>query len=167
MTHAELVERAAKWLRNSRNCGVVLTEFHSYAGEIPDAIGFQSSPHKSVLIECKTSVSDFYADAKKPGRRTSHGIGRRRYYLAPLGVLTAELVRKHRPRWGLLEATARNIRATLDAEPFGLETSWRELPLLYAYARRIAQYGFTLDEVQRLVWDEADRRAAAARAGVV
>jgi hypothetical protein len=152
MTHAELVQRAVRWLRNTRRCGVVFAEFRSSSMEIPDAIGWHNGGRVSYLVECKTSVSDFYADKLKPGRTglmAKAGVGRYRYYMAPPGVLSAELVRKHRPRWGLLEAGPRSVRVLLKAESFCLETAWRELPLLYAYARRIDQYGLTLDEAQR------------------
>jgi hypothetical protein len=156
MTHDELVARAARWLKNTVKCGVVLTEFATHADEVPDAIGWlihSGRPH-SYLIECKTSRSDFYADRRKPGRtpRNGHrGIGRWRYYMAPPGVLTAELVRKHRPKWGLLEVGKRSVRVRLQAESFALETAWRELPLLYSYARRIHQYGLSLDDAQKAV----------------
>lgn len=152
MTHADLVERAVRWLRNTKRCGVVLSEFVSSSLEVPDAIGWPTGGLFSYLIECKTSCSDFYKDGRKPFRRNQYaGVGRFRFYLAPPGVLTPELVRKHRSRWGLLEATPRTIRVRLAAEQFALATAWRELPLLYSYCRRISQYGLTLDEAQRAV----------------
>jgi len=160
VTHAELVKRAARWLRNTQHCGVVLTEFHSNADEIPDAIGW-SCGRFSYLVECKTSVDDFHADRKKPGRqglRQCQGIGRFRYYLAPPGVLSVDLVRKHRPRWGLLECWPRTVRVKLKAEMFGLSTAWRELPLFYSFARRIMQYGLTIDEAQEAVRVAATER---------
>lgn len=159
MTHADLVDRAERWLRNSQRCGVVLTEFASSTPETPDAIGWQRGALLSILVECKTSRGDFYADGRKPFRRMPHaGIGRLRYYLAPPGVLTPELIRKHRPKWGLLEARPRTIKTALKAEPFALATAWRELPLLYSYARRIHQYGLPLLEAQAAVRDEAERQ---------
>lgn len=154
MTHADLVARGARWLKNTKKCGVVLTEFHSSSPEIPDAIGFQAGGQFSILIECKTSVSDFYSDVKKPGRSGAlrhHGLGRWRYYMAPPGVLTSDLVRKNRPGWGLLEVGARTVRVKLKAEQFSMSTAWRDLPVLYSYCRRIDQYGLTLDESQAAV----------------
>ena len=150
MTHSELVQRAARWLRN-QGCGVVLAEMHSYAGEIPDAIGWKAGRF-SILIECKVSRSDFYADAHKVSRRRwSGGMGHHRYYLAPAGVLTPELVRAKRPRWGLLEVHPKTVRVRLRPESNGTATAWRELPLLLSYVRRVQQYGLGLDEVQRVV----------------
>lgn len=68
MTHKELVKRAERWLRNTLHCRVVLSELVSYtqSGETPDAIGFKS--RETILVECKMSKSDFYADRKKPSR---------------------------------------------------------------------------------------------------
>jgi len=65
MSHAELVERAMNWLA-SRRCAPIFNNCASCA-EIPDAIGWSSSyKHRgSLVIECKASRSDFYADKKK------------------------------------------------------------------------------------------------------
>lgn len=137
MTHAELVVRAARWLKNTQHCGVVLTELVSYANEVPDAIGWKMSGWPcSYLVECKASLDDFYADRRKPGRtsKSGHrGVGRYRYYMVERDLLTVELVRRHRPKWGLLEVGRRTVRVKLKAEPFSLEIAWRELPLLYTY----------------------------------
>lgn len=140
MTHAELVERAVRWLRGTQQCGLVLSEF--VAGgcrEVPDAIGWKYGGRWSVLVECKTSVNDFYAEAGKPGRRSEDlygGIGRERYYMAEKGVLDAERVRKNRPGWGLLEIAGKRVRVTLKAIPFDYRCLTREVPLLYSYLRR-------------------------------
>jgi hypothetical protein len=40
-THAQLVQRAALWLRNNERCRVVLTEQTTGSGEIPDALGWK------------------------------------------------------------------------------------------------------------------------------
>ena len=113
MTHAELVERAVRWLRNTQRCGLVLSEFVSSSPEIPDAIGWKSHP-MSILVECKTSVSDFYADKKKPGRiaeTRGAGIGRLRYYMTPPGLLSVGMIERQRPGWGLVEVTGRVVAA--------------------------------------------------------
>ena len=152
MTHAQLVERAARWLKNTRRCGVVLTEFHSWSQETPDAIGWTGGCHNSILVECKTSRSDFYADKKKPGRRglrARAGMGRERYYMAPAGILTPELVEKHQPAFGLLEVVGRQVRVRRKPIPYGHESRFREMPILYSYVRRVHQYGMGLDDVQR------------------
>lgn len=66
MTHDELCERAIRWLRGTRRCNPVFSRCASCA-EIPDAIGWSSSFswEGSTVVECKTSLSDFYADQKK------------------------------------------------------------------------------------------------------
>jgi hypothetical protein len=94
MTHAELVERGAKWLRNNDHyrykSQIILTEFKSYALEIPDIIGLGHA-HTNV-IECKVSISDFKADLKKLHRENTDSLGNWRMYLCPVGVIPLELV---------------------------------------------------------------------------
>ena len=70
MNHAELVERAERWLKNTFNCGVVLAELVAYTatGETPDAIGWVWN--RAILVECKTSRQAFFADQKKREGRT-------------------------------------------------------------------------------------------------
>lgn len=98
MTHAELVQRAARWLR-SQGYKVVFTEMTTGAGERPDAIGFNSHGN-SCLIECKTSHADFIGDKEKSFRRNkTRGMGQFRYYLCRKDLIAA----KELPEgWGLL-----------------------------------------------------------------
>jgi hypothetical protein len=135
MTHADLVARAARWLANTRRCSVVATERNAWgAGEAPDAIGWTCYGH-SVLVECKTTVADFYSDQRKPGRRAgSLGMGRERFYLTPEGLLAG----KYLPDgWGLLELRGRSVRviahAAVRVDP---HATCREAPLLVAIVRR-------------------------------
>ena len=81
MTHGELVERAVYWLKNSRNCLVVLSEQGGgLTYEKPDAIGWKDG--KSILVECKASISDLRADFSKPSRKYPDlGIGSAKYYM--------------------------------------------------------------------------------------
>lgn len=149
LTHSDLVTRAERWLRSSKKCGVVLTEFASSSPETPDAIGWQYGGRWSILIECKTSLSDFYADSKKQGRSLlrSAGLGRERYYLAPAGILTPKAVRKNRPGWGLLEVRGRRVCMALQAIPFSHESRIKEAPLLYSCVWRI-QHGVGMEAVK-------------------
>lgn len=39
-SHRELVKRAGAWLRNRKNCGVVMEELATQNNETPDALGF-------------------------------------------------------------------------------------------------------------------------------
>ena len=47
MTHAQLVERAVRWLRSYR-CGVVLSEQACVSGEMPDALGWKQAGRGAV-----------------------------------------------------------------------------------------------------------------------
>ena len=135
MTHAQLVERAVRWLRAYR-CGVVLSEQACVSGEMPDAIGWKRANH-SVLVECKVTRADFLADRAKPFRlKPENGVGNERFYLTPPGLAkSAELP----PGWGLLElrrghvemvqASTRNLRTAA-----GLRY---EMNLLLASLRRV------------------------------
>ena len=66
LSHEQLCERARRWLSGTRRCDPVFSGIASCA-EIPDAIGWSSAYgwYGSTVVECKTSVSDFYADKKK------------------------------------------------------------------------------------------------------
>jgi hypothetical protein len=99
MTHAQLVEKAVRWLR-AYGCGVVLSEQACVSGEMPDAIGWKRACH-SVLVECKVSRDDFLADRDKPCRQKPEAaVGCERFYLTlPALAQTAELP----TGWGLLE----------------------------------------------------------------
>jgi hypothetical protein len=103
ITHDELVARARTFLLNDLHCGFAFCEMVAavHNGEIPDAIGFRSGGAISVLIECKTSRSDFLADGKKMCR-TEHvqGMGNVRYYMAPQGMVDAN---ECPDGWGLIE----------------------------------------------------------------
>lgn len=88
MTHAELVAKAAAWLRRN-GFPVVFSEISTGVMEIPDAIGFSSSGETAV-VECKASRADFLRDAKKYHRRERSGLGNARYYMAPEGVIRVD-----------------------------------------------------------------------------
>jgi hypothetical protein len=82
-THAELVQRAARWLTHTRKSVVVVTECSAFCANLsPDALGW-TARGTSTLIECKTSVSDFYRDRSKPSHRSGRLVGRERFYLTP------------------------------------------------------------------------------------
>lgn len=135
MTHAQLVERAVRWLRSYR-CGVVLSEQACVSGEMPDALGWKQACH-SVLVECKVTRADFLADRAKPFRvKQEKGVGSERFYLTPPGLIHCEELP---PSWGLLElrrgrvemvqASAKNLRTA---------TGFRyEMNLLLASLRRV------------------------------
>lgn len=105
MTHSQIVDKAAKWLKNHKgnihtpNCPLVVKELDTlnHSGEIPDVIGWCYC--LSVLIEVKTSYSDFLHDKNKRHKKYSIGMGQQRYFCCPFGMIkTEELPDK----WGLL-----------------------------------------------------------------
>lgn len=131
LSHAELVQRAARWLRNTKKCGVVLTERKGYS-EAPDAIGWRYGPG-SILVECKASRSDFFADRKKPFRQNPDGgMGQTRYYLTPPRLIKPEEVPEG---WGLLWAFENFVRVVREPMRTGVISDERcrwEIHLLYS-----------------------------------
>ena len=116
MSHAELVKRAVRWLRGSQRCIVAVGEFSCMTGEVPDAIGWKPSG-ASILVECKTSLSDFYADSQKAWRRhPGIGVGATRYYLTPRDLLGP--ANRIPDGWGLLEVRGKVIRKLRPATPY-------------------------------------------------
>ena len=106
MTHQDLVDLAVKWLYR-KGCGYAIGEkvAATPTGEIPDAIGFKSD--FSILIECKTSRSDFKSDFKKPFRVDADaGCGNFRFYLCKKDLIQEDEIPKN---WGLLYADKRKI----------------------------------------------------------
>jgi hypothetical protein len=135
MTHAQLVERAVRWLRTYR-CGVVLSEQACVSGEMPDAIGWKRASH-SVLVECKLTRADFLADRGKPFRQKPElGVGSERFYLTPPALVEAEelpggwgLLELRRGRVEMARGSAKNLRT-----PTGFCS---EMNLLLASLRRV------------------------------
>ena len=148
LTHAGLVERAAKWLRNTKHCGVVLTERDSYAGEIPDAIGWNNG--FAHVVECKVSRSDFLADRHKRWRREpSRGMGLYRWFFAPSGLLRAD---EMPALFGLVEVIGRSCRVAKPAEEHQQHNRNSEILLLTSELRRYQLHGITyppLPKVER------------------
>ncbi len=135
--HAQLVARAAEWLRLRYGCGIVLSEQYCATGEIPDVIGWKASC-QSVLVECKVSRADFLADANKPFRlKPDEGLGSRRIYMAPAGVIAPSELPKH---WGLLACRGREVELVVKPGRVDLRTPVgfvKEMNLLLASLRRV------------------------------
>jgi hypothetical protein len=137
MTHDELCERAARWLRGpkpkppgcwaSRICKLVLREVVSTAGEIPDAIGWWGSG-QSILVECKASRADYLRDAHKCHRARTNNMGAQRYYMTPPGLL---LLSEIADGWGLLEVHGRSIKVVKEAAFRDLDPGGYRLELLH------------------------------------
>lgn len=170
MTHADLVERAETWLRNTRRCATVLTDEHTTGpGESPDAIGWRclhngtwenwrANHRHSVLIECKVSLSDFRSDASKPWRvDPAAGMGRERLFMVPAGLLGA--TPKLPEGCGLLEVHGRRVRVRIDPIVFPAYNVAGEVGLLDAVVRRYQAQGLRYQKLSQL--NAAARRARA------
>ncbi len=136
MTHAQLVACAVRWLR-SYGCGIVLSEQACASGEMPDAIGWKGRCH-SVVVECKVSRSDFFADREKPFRRNPGlGLGCERLYLTPRGLIGDSELPEN---WGLLEYHARKVTVRVRPAHRNLRSATGlqyEMNLLLASLRRV------------------------------
>lgn len=136
-THDELVNRAVRYLKNTRRCGVVFHEFVTGASEIPDAIGWRSGGTHSILIECKASRSDWLADKKKHGRKVTQrgwaGLGYQRYYLVPPDLVTPE---EMPPYWGLLVWYPSDKVWTAKESKHKEPHLYEEIRMLYSAVRR-------------------------------
>ena len=135
--HVQMVARAVQWLRHHYGCGIILSEQYCASGEIPDVIAWKGFC-QSVLVECKVARSDFLADAVKPFRlKPEEGLGSRRFYMAPAGMIAPEELPKH---WGLLECKGREVRMTVKPGRQDLRTAaglMKEMNLLLASLRRV------------------------------
>jgi len=142
MTHAEVVQRAVRWLRGHHECRTVFAEIVTYERVNPDAIGFRkvagSSRAWSVLVEAKISRSDFRADRDKIIHRLPDSCpGQERWYLTPPGLVRAEEVP---PGWGLAECGKRSVRIVVPApkgEPV-MERAHADMGIMLAALRRHA-----------------------------
>lgn len=109
--------------------------------EIPDAIGWSSVMQwtGSTVVECKTSVADFYADKAKyfQWRHKQHGwryrgrfkdgeaqlyekvflprMGNYRYFMCEAGLIEESLVLSQAPDHGLLWCKGRTVRVIVPA----------------------------------------------------
>lgn len=124
LTHDELVVLASRWLKGTAGCSIVLSEIVAITpwGEVPDAIGWKS--HNTILVECKTSRSDFLADRSKHFRLDpTKGMGFLRYFFAPAGIINMQELPAG---WGLLELTAGKVRRVAGANPKQVSDAWGE-----------------------------------------
>lgn len=124
MRHSELVTRAVAWLK-SKGCRVVLHDpFRTPLSEQPDAIGWRDG--LSILVEAKTSLSDFRVDAGKPWRLDPlKGVGDWRFFIAPAGLLSSDMLPEG---WGLIECDEKRSRL-VHGGPRG-NVWWHNVPFL-------------------------------------
>ena len=137
MTHQQLVRLAEHWLRTRYRCGIVLSEQSCASGETPDVIGWKGTC-RSVVVECKISRADFFADQEKPFRKNPElAMGCERFYLVPQGLIAAHELPK---KWGLLEYKGREISLAVKAcrqSQRGEAGFMWEMNLLLASLRRV------------------------------
>ena len=111
----------------------MLYEFATALDENPDVIGWAAEAD-SVLIECKLTRSDFLRDAEKAVRRNPRtGMGRRRYYLCPAGVIQ---IKDLPPKWGLLWVTGKQIAVKREARGHPERNLLAEVRFLSSMLRR-------------------------------
>ncbi len=135
MTHSQLIELAARWLRKEHV--VVATEIVTRGVEQADALGWGRT---TTLIECKASRTDFLRDSRKIFRRyPDWGMGHVRYYLAPRGVIHVNDLPEH---WGLLVVgKGDRVQRVARAQPItqSIAAVRRESAVLVSCLRRIGQ----------------------------
>lgn len=141
ITHKELVDKAFQHLQFTDKHTVVFKERVGSTSENPDVIGFLHGGF-TTLIECKSSRADFLVDKKKLFRkRPETGMGHKRYFAAPMGLLdSAEMP----DGWGLLEVGEipprhqyRTIEQTKESEVFYERNVQAELSYLISSIRRL------------------------------
>lgn len=140
LDHNKLIDIGRKWLM--AKSPVVFTEIKS-CNEEPDILGLEASiKHKnkcvgygSVLIECKTSRSDFKADSKKVFRRIPDmGIGQYRFYLTKKGLITLDELPE---KWGLLETSGKTVKVIKFPERFPVFNTKNEMRIVTSALRRL------------------------------
>lgn len=157
-THEELRKKAMSWLKRSKwnhkthqseggHCSIVLSEIVSSGDEIPDAIGWRMG--HSVLVECKTSRSDFLADAKKPHRMMGTGAGEFRYFMVPKGLISENEIPLE---WGMLEVEGKSIVQTLTCKRREIDLAGHcsEKLMLLSTIRRIRTREFLMITAEHL-----------------
>jgi hypothetical protein len=129
MSHDELVEAARRWC--AKRYPVVITEMATWAQEIPDVLAFTAE--YSLLIECKASREDFFADSKKPWR-DKKGVGKYRAYFTEKGLLLPGEVPYP---WGLYELVNGKVFNTVPPEKIADHNYQGEQMILVSALRRI------------------------------
>lgn len=116
LTHDQLCESGARWLRGRGRCPIVLREFACQLAEQPDVLGLRNAGRDSLLIEAKASRPDFLADKRKPhrGDRADEALGSYRWYMCEPEVIRVEDLPE---RWGLLYVVNRCVRIVAGADP--------------------------------------------------
>lgn len=145
ITHNDLVCIGYKWLLRSTPCGVAMKDLATWSYEQADVMGFCGNGI-SILIECKTSRSDFFNDRKKVFRiYPDLGMGSQRFYLCPEG-----LIKEHElPNgWGLLyvndkgkvKVIKQNYKGSNLRDTAFTKNINNEYSVMYSALRRLQEY---------------------------
>lgn len=146
--HKKLVDAAYRWVLKNGSCGVAFKELKTLSSyEEPDVIGFGAWGH-SVLIECKASRSDFFADRKKSFRKDpSKGMGTRRFYCCPTGLLKKEDLPEG---WGLIYVNEK-LKATCVFKPLISNPDYPSHSIPFSHNKNIkAEHGLMYSALRRL-----------------
>lgn len=151
-THAELVDRAVRWLRGTRRCSVAYGELTTGAACIPDAIGWG---WKSEMVEVKVSRGDFRRDGAKGSHLSGTLPGELRWYVTPPRLVVPEEIPEG---WGLVWAFPASMRVVREAPVLALTPAalLTERALLLSAARR-HELGVPFDPVRGRFQPLADR----------
>ncbi len=121
MKHAQLVTRAADWLRLRYGCGIVLSEQYCVTGEVPDVIAWRKPHVNRCWWDCKVSRADFLADANKAFRlkpeKTDWEASASTW--RPQAMIAAAELPKY---WGLLECKGREVKLVVKPGKVDLRT---------------------------------------------
>ena len=132
-THKQLVRRMSLYYKNRLRSIVVMTEFVTYAGEIPDIVAWTSG-HICNVIEVKVSRQDFLKDGDKFFRKCAEcGIGTYRYFAAPKGLIKPEELPEN---LGLYELTDKQCFMTVEAKTQDSDKG-KEVIMLVSAIRRL------------------------------
>lgn len=146
ISHPELIKYAQLWLKKPYKntqpfghsaCKVIIPEMVTAAYQIPDVVAW-TAYGKCIMIECKTSRSDYRADGKK--RLVMHpgfGVGETRYYCVPDGLISPEECREG---YGLLYVKNKRIKCVKDSSVFKDHSHRDEFSILVSYIRRLTEY---------------------------
>ena len=144
VSHDELGVIAGKWLKRNgvsqqvtdgRYPASIVTVINKlmYNSEYPDVIGFIKMADWSIIVEVKTSRSDFLRDHNKIVRTSPNfGMGNFRYYCCPDGLIKKEELPD---KWGLLYLCKGKIKEIVEPKHIEVVNNRAERYLMLYYLR--------------------------------
>lgn len=131
MTHDEIAEWGAVRVSRMGYPFAFANMTSATAGEQPDVLGMDAYAG-SILVEVKVSRSDFLADKKKPWRKPGQGMGQRRAYLTPKGLLSPDEVPYGWELWEVHGKTKPQLKIVKGQAEEAVKTDWgvRRQPVL-------------------------------------